>query len=63
MYFHLSSWVTLFALMASSPLPGRAGSPQTTAALVDLGYAQYQGTHLSAGVNQYLGMRYAAPPL
>jgi len=31
--------------------------------IVDLGYSQYQGIGLSSGVNQYLGMRYAAPPL
>lgn len=31
--------------------------------LVDLGYARYQGSRLDAGVDQYLGMRYAQPPL
>jgi len=31
--------------------------------VVDLEYSQYQGIRLSSGVNQYLGMRYAAPPL
>lgn len=32
--------------------------------IVDLGYATYQGVRLQeAGVDQYLGMRYAAPPL
>lgn len=31
--------------------------------VVDLDYAQYKGTALSSGVNQYLGMRYAAAPL
>ena len=31
--------------------------------LINLGYATYQGTSLEAGVNQYLGLRYAAPPL
>ncbi|OBT60689.1 hypothetical protein VE03_09989 [Pseudogymnoascus sp. 23342-1-I1] len=30
---------------------------------VDLGYAQYQGSRLAIGVDQYLGMRFAAPPL
>jgi carboxylesterase type B len=35
-----------------------ASSPQ-----VNLGYATYEGTSLSTGVNQFLGMRYAAPPL
>lgn len=30
---------------------------------VDLGYATYEGTALSNGVNQFLGMRFAAPPV
>lgn len=30
---------------------------------VDLGYAKYEGTALGTGVNQFLGMRYAAPPV
>ncbi|KAF7617020.1 triacylglycerol lipase [Aspergillus flavus] len=30
---------------------------------INLDYAQYQGLRLPAGVDQYLGMRYAAPPL
>jgi acetylcholinesterase len=32
-------------------------------ARADLGYARYHGTRLSNGVNQFLGMRYAAPPV
>lgn len=31
--------------------------------LVDLGYAKYQGSRVADGVDQYLGMRYAQPPL
>jgi len=31
--------------------------------LVDLGYTTYEGEQLSTGVNQYLGMRFAAAPL
>jgi hypothetical protein len=31
--------------------------------IVDLGYSRYQGISLCSGVNQFLGMRYAAPPL
>ena len=32
--------------------------------IVDLGYAKYRGNVLrDAGVREYLGMRYAAPPL
>lgn len=31
--------------------------------VVNLGYTQYQGTPLIDGVTQWLGMRYAAPPV
>lgn len=31
--------------------------------LVDLGYSKYEGKELSNGVTQWLGVRYAAPPL
>ncbi|KAH8819024.1 triacylglycerol lipase [Xylogone sp. PMI_703] len=31
--------------------------------VVDLGYTRYQGTVLENGITQWLGMRYAAPPL
>lgn len=31
--------------------------------VVDLGYSKYEGTTLNSGVNQYLGLRYAAAPL
>jgi carboxylesterase type B len=31
--------------------------------LVNLGYTQYQGTPIPAGITQWLGMRYAAPPV
>ena len=37
---------------------GVSGNPQ-----VDLGYARYRGIRLPAGVDEYLGMRYAVPPL
>ncbi|PMD13702.1 alpha/beta-hydrolase [Hyaloscypha hepaticicola] len=30
---------------------------------VDLGYSQYQGTNAANGVRQWLGIRYAAPPV
>ncbi|KAL4969240.1 putative triacylglycerol lipase [Aspergillus stella-maris] len=40
-------------------------SPLATAreVVVDLGYAQYRGQTLSNGIAQWLGIRYAAPPL
>ena len=31
--------------------------------IIDLGYAKYQGTSSPAGIKQWLGMRYAAPPV
>ena len=31
--------------------------------VVELGYTSYQGTALSNGISQWLGIRYAAPPL
>ena len=31
--------------------------------LVDVGYTQYLGTAISAGITQWLGIRFAAPPL
>jgi hypothetical protein len=32
-------------------------------AIIDLGYARYQGSSLYNDVDQYLGMRFAKPPL
>ena len=32
-------------------------------AVVDLGYSKYEGRVLSNGIVQWLGMRYAAPPV
>lgn len=40
-----------------------ASERTSSSAVADLGYAKYQGVTLEAGVNQYLGIRYAAPPL
>lgn len=45
-----------------SPLQQQDPAGKPIGRVVDLGYAKYQGTVLEAGVNQYLGMRYAAPP-
>ncbi|KAJ5558161.1 CAZyme family CE10 [Penicillium sp. DV-2018c] len=35
----------------------------SASAVVDLGYSSYEGRTLSNGVTQWLGMRYAAPPV
>ena len=42
---------------------GEVGDALAVAPLVDLGYTRYQGTPLKNGDTQWLGMRYAAPPL
>lgn len=55
--------LALFALLSlaeGNPLRSSRGN---TSPLVDLGHARYEGTALNTGVNQFLGMRYAAPPL
>lgn len=47
------------AILIMSPCGSQSA---TVIPRIDLGYATYQGTRLAAGVDQYLGMRYAAPP-
>lgn len=61
-------WITILANLAlglpllseGSPLNKGRYSKNPT---VDLGYTKYEGTALDVGVNQFLGIRYAAPPL
>lgn len=49
----------LFALTAVvSTYPVLVNGP-----IVDLGYTRYKGSALENGITQWLGMRYAAPPL
>ncbi|KAL2838662.1 Alpha/Beta hydrolase protein [Aspergillus pseudodeflectus] len=48
-------WVSWVLAAIAQDLPGRP--------LVDLGYSKYQGVRLAAGVDQFLGMRFAAPSL
>ncbi|KAF9885872.1 hypothetical protein FE257_012250 [Aspergillus nanangensis] len=45
-------------LLSSHYVCGLPPSP-----IVDLGYSRYRGIRLPAGIDEYLGMRYAAPPL
>lgn len=51
-------WASLFTCIAGTPL----AIVQHNKPIVDLRYSQYQGSSLSSGINQYLGMRFAAPP-
>ncbi|PYH43462.1 putative carboxylesterase [Aspergillus saccharolyticus JOP 1030-1] len=53
-------WLSTIFNVAGA-LPGFSNG--ASAPTVDLGYAKYQGTRLPGGVDQFLGMRYAAPPL
>lgn len=69
---HLLRWmcfVLLFSVFGCHPVTAvplsnsRPLKATPLSSVVDLGYSKYQGTVLNAGVNQYLGMRYAMPPL
>jgi Carboxylesterase family len=56
--------VLVFVLILIRPIPYfvvtfRNGNTQ----VIDLGYARYRGQALGNGVRQYLGIRYAAPPV
>ncbi|KAK3994922.1 lipase 1 [Cladorrhinum sp. PSN332] len=51
----------LIAACLAQPVTTTTSSNDTVT--VNLGYAAYQGTGQSNGVNAFLGMRYAAPPL
>lgn len=53
-------WATLFTCVGGAPFTANISH---TAPVVDLGYSKYQGIALESGVNEYLGMRFAAPPL
>ncbi len=68
--FSLSQLVTFLSLLFNNVngLPYINGMRERSCKFlgqptVDLGYSQYQGKALSSGVNQYLGMRFAAPPV
>jgi hypothetical protein len=56
----LSNILPLLALVASTVVAAPASK---SSLVVDLGYSKYQGTNLGNGVSQWLGIRYAAPPL
>lgn len=46
----------LGGLLSAAPAMPRSG-------ILDLGYSRYQGISLHNGVDEFLGMRYAKPPL
>ena len=55
----------LFSQIQAAPVedPSRTAERDQQQPVVDLGYALYEGTGLAAGVNQFLGIQYGAPPL
>jgi hypothetical protein len=58
--FHSASLVLLALILQV----GAAVSPTSAPPIVDLGYAQYQGTFNStAGTTEFRSIRYAAPPV
>lgn len=59
--FLVSLLTSISHIAIASPVPQSYGS--SNPATVDLGYATYEGVALEAGVNEFLGMRYAAAPL
>ena len=56
LFYQLATITCLVTLTAARPRPK---SPP----LVDLNYTKYEGLRLFNGVNAFLGMRYAAPPV
>lgn len=57
---HFSAKMKLSQLLAIAAILTGA---QAVAPLVHLGYSSYQGRSLSNGITQWLGLRYAAPPV
>lgn len=58
---HLRYLLCLLAVVVAYGSQKVQDTPSTRQ--VDLGYAKYQGSRLAIGIDQYLGMRFAAPPL
>jgi acetylcholinesterase len=54
----LGKSLSALACLCALPFTATANSP-----VVDLGYSIYEGTTQSNGQNQFLGIRFAAPPL
>lgn len=52
------AFTTLTLVLIAFFLPVYGSEP-----IVDLGYSIYEGTSLSSGLNQFLGVRFAAPPI
>jgi len=53
----------MLSLLTATALVLNICHVQAVAPLVNLNYTSYQGSALPGGITQWLGMRYAAPPL
>jgi len=58
------AWIASTTFLVNNVIGSPLSTTKTSGQpVVDLGYSKYQGITLGSGVNQYLGIRYAAPPL
>jgi len=54
--------ILIVALTTTLLLTHRAHAAAVDSGIVDLGYRKFSGNHLPCGVDEYLGIPYAAPP-
>ncbi|RFU27609.1 hypothetical protein B7463_g8737, partial [Scytalidium lignicola] len=55
--------LVLFSLLQLAATLAIPGTDNHNEPIVNLGYSTYRGVRIDAGIDQYLGMRYAEPPL
>jgi acetylcholinesterase len=63
LYLSFSAVLLAARFADSSPISSKNTGENSIGDIVDLGYAKYQGATNSLGINEFLGLRYAAPPL
>ncbi|KAH8807782.1 triacylglycerol lipase [Xylogone sp. PMI_703] len=59
--YQLATLISLLQLASAISIPSIRNDHSEP--IVNLGYSTYRGVRIDAGIDQYLGMRYAAPPL
>lgn len=53
----------LFAVATTQSIGRRQNASSSDGPVVDLGYAKYRGGRPGTGVDEFLGLRYARPPI
>lgn len=53
----------LFAVTATQSIGRRQNISSSDGPVVNLGYAKYRGSRPGTGVDEFLGLRYARPPI